>query len=91
MDLSLLLSENIHSIKRHKARTILTGIGITWGMFILILLLGIGNSFRNGVLSLFDDYASNPQIAFGLQQDGLVSMYLMDWKLAHRSNSMMKR
>lgn len=59
MDLSLLLSENIHSIKRHKARTILTGIGITWGMFILILLLGIGNSFRNGVLSLFDDYASN--------------------------------
>lgn len=26
MDLSLLLSENIHSIKRHKARTILTGI-----------------------------------------------------------------
>lgn len=59
MDLSLLLLENIHSIKRHKARTILTGIGITWGMFILILLLGIGNSFRNGVLSLFDDYASN--------------------------------
>ena len=54
-----IIVENLYSIKRHLTRTILTGIGIAWGMFILILLLGIGDSFRNGVLSLFDDYASN--------------------------------
>ncbi len=59
MVFSLLFSENIDSIRRHKVRTVLTGIGITWGMFILILLLGIGNSFQNGILGLFDEYDSN--------------------------------
>ena len=54
-----LIRETFSSVKQHKTRTILTGSGITWGMFILILLLGIGNGFRHGTVSMFEDYASN--------------------------------
>lgn len=53
------LKEVIISIKQHKLRTILTGFGVTWAMFILIILLGAGNGFRSGVLSLFSGYSSN--------------------------------
>ncbi|MDR2810827.1 MAG: ABC transporter permease [Tannerellaceae bacterium] len=53
------LHEVYSSIKQHKARSILTGFNITWGIFILIVLLGAGNGFRNGTLSVFSGYASN--------------------------------
>jgi putative ABC transport system permease protein len=46
-------------LKQHKVRSILTGFTITWGIFILIVLLGAGNGFRNGMLNMFSDYASN--------------------------------
>jgi putative ABC transport system permease protein len=51
--------EIIASIEQHKARSILTGFGIAWGMFILIVLLGAGNGFRSGMLAMFSGYASN--------------------------------
>ena len=34
--------EIYESVKRKPSRTILTGIGISWGIFILIVLVGIG-------------------------------------------------
>jgi putative ABC transport system permease protein len=54
-----ILKEIAVSIKEHKARSILTGFGIAWGMFILIVLLGAGNGFRSGMLAMFSGYASN--------------------------------
>ncbi len=54
-----ILKEILASIKSHKIRFLLTGFGIAWGMFILIVLLGAGNGFRTGVLNLFQGYASN--------------------------------
>ncbi len=36
------LREIIHSIKQNKVRTFMSGFGIMWGIFILVLLLGIG-------------------------------------------------
>ncbi|MDR2058004.1 MAG: ABC transporter permease [Dysgonamonadaceae bacterium] len=54
-----IIKEIIASIQQHKARSILTGFGIAWGMFILIVLLGAGNGFRNGMLIMFSGYASN--------------------------------
>ena len=54
-----LLNEVVASISQHKMRTFLTGFSITWGIFILIILLGIGNGFRAGMLNLFSGYASN--------------------------------
>ena len=54
-----LLHEVYSSIKQHKVRSILTGVSITWGIFILIVLLGAGNGFRSGILAIFSGYASN--------------------------------
>jgi putative ABC transport system permease protein len=54
-----LLEEVYSSIKQHKVRSFLTGFGISWGLFILILLLGAGNGFRAGMLNMFSGYASN--------------------------------
>lgn len=53
------VKEIFASIRVHKIRSILTGFGVAWGMFILIVLLGAGNGFRSGMLSLFSGYASN--------------------------------
>jgi len=53
------LYEVYSSLRQHKVRSILTGFSITWGLFILIVLLGAGNGFRNGMLNMFSGYASN--------------------------------
>ena len=58
-DLREQLYEVYSSLKQHKLRSILTGFSITWGLFILIVLLGAGNGFRNGMLNIFSGYASN--------------------------------
>jgi putative ABC transport system permease protein len=63
------LKEIIASVSQHKMRSILTGFGIAWGMFILILLLGAGNGFRHGMLSLFSGYASNSMWITGFVTD----------------------
>jgi len=58
-DLREQLHEVYSSLKQHKMRAILTGFSITWGIFILIVLLGAGNGFRSGMMSMFSGYASN--------------------------------
>ena len=58
-NLSELLKEVYSSIKQHKVRAFLTGFSVSWGIFILILLLGAGNGFRAGMLNIFSGYASN--------------------------------
>ena len=58
-ELRELLFEVYSSVKQHKVRAILTGFSITWGIFILIVLLGAGNGFRNGMLNMFSGFASN--------------------------------
>jgi len=52
-------TEIYHSLKQHKARNILTGFGVAWGIFILILLLGAGQGLQDGILKLFSSYAQN--------------------------------
>ena len=61
-----LLHEVYSSVRQHKVRSILTGFSITWGIFILIVLLGAGNGFRSGMLALFSGYASNSIWVTGL-------------------------
>lgn len=37
----------------------LTGLSVSWGIFILIVLLGAGNGLKNGVMSNFSERATN--------------------------------
>ena len=54
-----LLYEIFAGLKRNKLRTALTGLSVSWGIFILIILLGAGNGLKNGVMSNFGERASN--------------------------------
>jgi putative ABC transport system permease protein len=47
------------TITRNKLRSILTGFGVFWGIFMLILLIGAGNSLQGGISKNFDGFASN--------------------------------
>ena len=52
-------SEIFMALRRNKLRTILTGFAISWGIFMLIILLSAGNGLKNGVNSNFADRITN--------------------------------
>ena len=47
------------SISRHKLRTFLTMLGVAWGIFVLVFLMGAGSGLKNGVNEEFRDDAVN--------------------------------
>ena len=47
--------EIFSTIKRNKLRTFLTGFSISWGIFMLIILLGSGNGLKHAVNSNFSE------------------------------------
>lgn len=54
-----ILEEIWSGLKHNKLRTVLTGLSVSWGIFILIVLLGAGNGLQNGVTSNFNERANN--------------------------------
>lgn len=50
---------------QNKLRTVLTMIAMSWGIFMLVVLLGLGNGLSNGVTSGFADDAINSVWIFG--------------------------
>jgi putative ABC transport system permease protein len=53
------IQEIFASLKHNKLRTVLTGLSVSWGIFILIILLAAGNGLKNGVMSNFGERAIN--------------------------------
>ena len=52
------------SIKKNKARTIITVIGVLWGIFIYIVLSGAAKGLDNGFEERFEDVAMNSMFAW---------------------------
>ena len=52
------------ALSRNKLRTFLTGFAISWGIFILIVLLAAGNGLVNAVSSEFSDQSTNVYIIY---------------------------
>jgi putative ABC transport system permease protein len=52
-------------VGRNKLRTLLTGLMVSWGIFILIILLGAGAGMHNGAEHSFRDDALNSIFMFG--------------------------
>ena len=59
--------ETWDSLKQHRNRNILTGFGVAWGIFILVLLVGAGSGLQKGVMILFQDYTQNSMWVYGGQ------------------------
>lgn len=65
MLLSIEPKEIYESITQHKLRNALTGFGIAWGIFIMMLMMGFGDSFQQGVFKLFSSFAENTIVVWG--------------------------
>jgi putative ABC transport system permease protein len=47
------------TIKKNRLRTFLTSLGVGWGIFMLVIMLGAGNGLRNGIMQDFAGTATN--------------------------------
>ncbi len=51
--------EIFHTIDKNRVRTAITAFNVAFGIFILIILVGFGTGFQNGVKNQFNDDATN--------------------------------
>ncbi len=59
--------EILDSILRNRSRSLLTGFGVFWGVFMLMLLTGGGQGLKQILMNEFDGFAQNTCIVFADQ------------------------
>jgi putative ABC transport system permease protein len=52
-------SEIWNTLSRNKLRSFLTMFGVSWGIFMLVMMLGMGRGLQNAVLGGFEGFATN--------------------------------
>lgn len=58
-------TEIFSTMRRNRLRAILTGLGVFWGIMMLVVLLGCGNGLENGVSSNLAGFATNAVYVWG--------------------------
>jgi putative ABC transport system permease protein len=53
------LQEILFTLRQNKLRTVITGFGVSWGIFMLIIMLGSGQGMRNGAEQGFGNIATD--------------------------------
>lgn len=56
--------EILDTLTRNKSRSLLTGFGVFWGVFMLVALLGSGNGLKELLSRNFEGFATNSAIVF---------------------------
>ncbi|MDR1417219.1 MAG: ABC transporter permease [Prevotellaceae bacterium] len=59
-----LWSEIWITITRNKMRSLLTGFGVFWGIFMLVIMLGSGTALETGILKNVEGFATNTAFFF---------------------------
>jgi len=57
--------EVLHTLRRNKLRTLMTALGVMWGIFMLVLMLGFGNGLERGVMKNMVGFVSNSVYVWG--------------------------
>lgn len=55
------------SLVRNKRRTLLTGFGVFWGLFMLLFMIGGGKGLKGLLSQNFDSFATNTVVAFATE------------------------
>ena len=89
------LREIWSTIKKNKLRTFLTGFSVSWGIFMLIVLLGAGNGLHHGVMYNFRNMSMNQVHVWGgyttrpwkgLPSNRSITFKETDFEAIHRSH-----
>jgi putative ABC transport system permease protein len=59
--------EIVATLTKNKVRTILTALGVAWGVFMLIALLAMGDSLERGIAQQMSGFAPNSVYVWGQQ------------------------
>jgi len=60
-----IFGQTLSTLWAHKLRSLLTMFGIAWGVFSLLLLVGLGEGFRSGNRKQFDSLGENVMFVWG--------------------------
>jgi putative ABC transport system permease protein len=58
-------NEIYHTLRKNPGRTFLTAFGVGWGIFMLIVTIGMSNGLENGIRHMFSGFTSNGVFVWG--------------------------